>query len=173
MPVGLIKRLFGGGARRQTAALYADIVAAARQPHWYLDGGVEDSISGRYEAIAMVFAAVAIRLEALGDAGQLSSVALTECFVDDMEGQLRQDGVGDVSVGKKIGTLVGGLGGRIGAYRDGLAGDDALLDAALRRNLYRGEPAADTAVAHVRGAFRSLNERLSARSLEALMTGEI
>ena len=70
-----------------------------------------------------------------------ASVRLTERFVTDMDGQLRESGIGDIGVGKHIGKMMAMLGGRLGAYRDGLAAGD--LDTALRRNLYRGvEPEA-------------------------------
>src|SRR5205823_30948 len=70
---------------------------------------------------------------------------LTERFVDDMDGQLRQMGIGDIVVGKHIGKMMSMLGGRLGAYRDGLAAGD--LAPALVRNLYRGEAPASAALA--------------------------
>ncbi len=170
---GFIAKLFGGSEGRDRARpLYAAIVAEARRPDWYVQGGVEDSVSGRYEALAMVFAAVAIRLEQLGEAAEQLSVLLTECFVEDVEGQLRQDGVGDVMVGKRVGTLVGGVGGRIGAYRDGLA-DRATLDEALVRNLYRGERPSADAIAFTQHQLIALHERLAERSLDRLAAGQL
>ena len=91
---GFLAKLFGREEGRDAARpLYAAIVAEARAADWYMQGGVEDSVSGRYEALALVFTAVAIRLEALGGEAETVSVLLTECFVEDIEGQLRQDGV--------------------------------------------------------------------------------
>ena len=52
-----------------------------------------------------------------------------------MDGQLREFGVGDVIVGKHMGKLMGAMGGRLDAYRAGLAGDRAALDEAVRRNV--------------------------------------
>lgn len=173
MRAGFIAKLFGrADGRDRVRALYAAIVAEARQPAWYLEGGVEDSVSGRYEALAMTFSAVAIRLEALGDEAQAASVLLTECFVEDIEGQLRQDGVGDVMVGKRVGTLVGGLGGRIGAYRQGLA-DPARLDDALARNLYRGETPAAEAMAFARTRLIALHQRIAKRNPDELLAGAL
>jgi cytochrome b pre-mRNA-processing protein 3 len=65
---------------------------------------------------------------------RLPSVRLTELFVTDMDGQLRESGVGDLVVGKHIGRLMSVLGGRLGAYRAALAGQED-LGAALERNL--------------------------------------
>ena len=87
-----------------------------------------------------------MRLEALGASQE--SVWLTELFVDDMDGQLRQEGIGDVVVGKHIGRMVSALGGRLAAYRAALSGE-ADFGEALTRNLYRGEAPAPEALAHV------------------------
>ena len=106
--------------------LYAAIVAEARQPFWYERGGVADSIDGRFEMVSAVLALVLIRMEALGVAAREPSTLLTETFVEDMDGQLRQLGIGDIVVGKHIGRMMGALGGRLGAYRQGFAaGGDA------------------------------------------------
>jgi cytochrome b pre-mRNA-processing protein 3 len=99
---------------------------------------------------------------------------LTERFVTDMDGQLRELGIGDIVVGKHIGRMMAMLGGRLTAYREGLAGDAATMDAALVRNLYRGEAPADGgAVAHVRDALCTLHERLADVSLARLTLGEL
>ncbi|WP_204310223.1 ubiquinol-cytochrome C chaperone family protein, partial [Enterobacter cloacae] len=75
------------------------------------------------------------------------STHLTEVFIDDMDGQLRQIGIGDIVVGKHVGKMMGMLGGRLGAYREALAAGG--FDEALVRNLYRGEAPAPAALAHV------------------------
>src|SRR3546814_17576117 len=49
--MGLIDRLLGRSDDRETAALYAAIVARARVPHWYIDGGVPDTVDGRFDMI--------------------------------------------------------------------------------------------------------------------------
>lgn len=151
------------------AALYAAAVAEARQPQWYLAGDVPDSLDGRFDMLALVLAQVLIRIET--ETPQLA-VDLTERFIADMDGTLRQDGVGDQNVGKHVGRMVAALGGRLGAYRDAGA-DDAALGQALRRNLWRGAPVSDDAVAWVIAAVRRLAARLAATPLDALATGTI
>ena len=75
------------------------------------------------------------------------SALLAELFVEDMDGQLREFGVNDVVVGKRIGKLMSVLGGRLGAYRSALnAGDLDKLAAAVARNVTFAE-GADEAVA--------------------------
>ncbi|KTT75374.1 ubiquinol-cytochrome C chaperone [Sphingomonas endophytica] len=160
------------GRRDRSAALplYDAVVARARQPHWYLDGAVPDTLDGRFDMVAAVLAMVLLRLEV--DAGGAQPIAqLTERFVDDMDAQVRQIGFGDMVVGKHVGRMMGMLGGRLGAYRDGLAG--GALDAALVRNLYRGAAPAPSALAHVRDRLTALRHELDAVPLPALMEGRL
>lgn len=151
-------------------ALYNNVVAEARRPAWYLDGAVPDTIDGRFDMVALVLSLVIIRLEDDG-AAQLCA-DLTERFITDMDGSLRQDGVGDQVVGKHIGRMVAALGGRLGAYRDS-RGDDAAFAEALRRNLWRGDPVADAAVAFVVVEARAVAARLAATSLPQLTAGKL
>jgi cytochrome b pre-mRNA-processing protein 3 len=161
--------------------LYNAVVHRARAPHWYLDGAVPDTVDGRFDMVAAVLSTVLLRLEA-DPAAAVPSARLTERFVEDMDGQLRQLGIGDIVVGKHIGKMMSMLGGRLGAYRDGFAaagpGDDAddggkALDEAIVRNVHRGQAPAPAAVAHVRAALLDLRARLAAVPLPALLAGEL
>lgn len=173
MAKGLWARLFSqGDGRESVRPLYAAIIAEARQPHWYQEGDVPDTVDGRFEMITAILSAVSIRMEALGEAAANPLVMLSECFVEDMEGQLREQGVGDVSVGKHVGAMMSALGGRMGAYREGFAaGGD--LEAALVRNLYRTAPPPPAALDHVVAAFTALMRRLDTRALEDLLAARL
>lgn len=150
--------------------LYHAVVAEGRQPHWYMNGAVPDTLDGRFDMIVAVLAQVLMRLEQQGATQE--SVWLTELFVDDMDGQLRQEGIGDVVVGKHIGRMMSALGGRISAYRAALAGEADMTDA-LRRNLYRGAPVSDAALAHVEGALRERWTRLGCLTRDAMLAGDL
>jgi cytochrome b pre-mRNA-processing protein 3 len=151
-------------------ALYAAVVAEARRPEWYLAGEVPDTMDGRFDMVALVLSLVLIRLE---DAGAHQLCAdITERFITDMDGVLRQDGVGDQVVGKHIGRMMAALGGRLGAYRDSRA-DDAAFAAALRRNLWRGAPINDDAVEWVVAEARRVGARLEATPIEAIAAGAL
>src|SRR3546814_4112085 len=117
--------------------LYGAVVEYARAPRWYVEGGVEDSVDGRFDMLALVMTLVLLRLDSEGEPLRQAAVDLTERFIDDMDGQLRQIGIGDFVVGKHVGKMMGALGGRRAAYGPALAGEGD-LDAALVRNLYRG-----------------------------------
>ena len=151
-------------------ALYAGVVAEARRPEWYLAGEVPDTMDGRFDMVALVLSLVLIRLEDEGAAQMCADV--TERFITDMDGVLRQDGVGDQVVGKHIGRMVAALGGRLGAYRD-TRGDDAGFAEALRRNLWRGEVVDEAAVEWVVAEARRLATRLEATPMAALTSGAL
>ncbi len=150
--------------------LYRRIVAVARQPGWYEAGMVPDTVDGRFDTVALVLALVLMRLER-EDARQFSA-DLTERFIDDMDGSLRQMGIGDPTVGKQVGHMVGALGGRLGAYREAFAGQ-SLLGEALARNLYRGEPVAAAALAWSEGRARDLAAQIDAAPLKPLLEGRL
>lgn len=169
--MSFLSRLFSGrDGRDALRPLYLAIVAEARRPFWYAEGAAPDTVDGRFDMVAAVLATVLIRMEADGEAGRGPSALLTELFIDDMDGQLRQQGVGDVVVGKHVGRMMAALGGRISAYRDGLAGGD--LDAPLVRNLWRGvAPPGGAGV--VAGGLRALHARLAGLPLAAIMEGRL
>ena len=164
--MGFIARLMG--RRDETALpLYNAIVTRAREPHWY-EAGVPDTVDGRFDMIATVLAFVLLRLEDDPAAAE-ASARLTERFVDDMDGQLRELGIGDIVVGKHIGKMMGMLGGRLGAYRTALA--ERTLGPALVRNLWRGETPEPAALAHVETALLAFRDGLAARPTELLLEG--
>lgn len=167
--MGWLGRLMGE-RREEVAPLYQAVVARARAPHWYLDGQVPDTVDGRFDMVAAVLAAVLLRLEA-EPAGAEPAARLAERFVDDMDGQLRESGIGDIVVGKHIGRMMAMLGGRLGAYRDGWAAGD--LAPALVRNLYRGAAPAPAALAHTTAALGRLRDELRAMPLDQVVAGAL
>ena len=103
----LFKRLLGGRRdARPLVPLYDAIVRAARQPHWYVEGQVPDTLDGRFDMVSTMLSLVLLRLEALGEPAREPSARLTELFVTDMDGQLRQHGIGDLVVGKHVGRMM-------------------------------------------------------------------
>jgi cytochrome b pre-mRNA-processing protein 3 len=135
--MGFLGKLFGRKADDHDVArpLWHRTVEIAREKEWYRDCGVADTVAGRFDMITLILAIVQIRMER--DAELVDpSVRLTELFVDDMDGQLRESGVGDLVVGKRVGKLMSVLGGRLGAYREGLASaDESVMADAVSRNV--------------------------------------
>lgn len=167
-----LDRWFGrgrGSAEEPARALYDAVVRRGRAEHWYLAGGVPDTIDGRFDMIATVLAVTLLRIEDGGDA--VLGVQLTERFVDDMDAQLREIGIGDIVVGKHVGKMMAMLGGRLGAMRD--AEGAAAFEAGLVRNLYRGVDPGPAELAHVREGLEAWRAALDATPLDRLARGEI
>ena len=169
--MALLERLLGRKpAEIELRPLWHRVVEIARELHWYATGGIADSLPGRFDAITIVLSLVLLRMEA-SEPVRGHTARLTELFVADMDGQLRQSGVGDVVMGKHMGRLMSALGGRIDAFRAGLAGpDDAVLVAAVERNITLIEGADSAAVAQ---AMRVLAATLAQTNDAALLAGTI
>lgn len=167
----LIDRLFAPkiDPREALRPLWDAVVAEARQPAWYRGCGVADTVPGRFDMVCAVLAAVLLRMERGDMRGE--SVLLTEHFVHDMDGQLREFGIGDVIVGKHVGKLMSAMGGRLDAYRTGLAGDRAALEEAVRRNVTFRAGADDHA--GVADGLQALAQRLDRTPDAALLAGEV
>lgn len=159
-------------ARPPLADLWDWITRTAREPRWYLAHRVADTVDGRFDMVAVVTSLVMLRLEELGLVRETAT--LTERFVDDMDGSLRDIGIGDMVIGKKMGHVIGAMGGRLGVYRAALepGAEPSLLADALSRNVWRGEPpeGAPEALAE---AVLTLRSRIAAAEPKALLAGDI
>ena len=167
----LLQRLFSPrrDPREEVRALWRQVVALARAPGWYRDCGVADTLEGRFDMISAVLALVLLRMER-EPALAARTAPLTEIFVEEMDGQLRQSGVGDLMVGKQIGKLMATLGGRVGAYRVALAVGEGELEQAVHRNVTLADETQSQAVA---AGLRALAARLAATPEARLLAGEL
>lgn len=137
-------------------SLYAAIVASARHPRFYAELGVANTVDGRFDMITLHMFVVLNRLKENAD-GNLAQ-NLVDTFFQDMDHSLREMGVSDVAVGKKVRKIAESFYGRINAYRAALEGDDAMLRSALVRNVYAGDATghADALQAWLRSAVAQL-----------------
>lgn len=152
-------------------ALFAAVTAKARAPHWYLAGGVPDTLDGRFAMLATIAALVMVRLERGGEAANAAAVALTERFVEAMDAEHRQMGINDPTLGKKVRKLVGALGRRIELWRGAVEGERPWADA-VRDSLYRANPPAAAALSHSADELRLLWSKLVAMPAESLAAGK-
>jgi cytochrome b pre-mRNA-processing protein 3 len=169
--MSMLARLIGKrpDEREAMRPLWLRVVALARSKAWYAALGVADSKEGRFDMVTLALAMVLLRMErepGLADA----QVRLTELFVEDMDGQLRQSGVGDPTVGKHVRKLVTTLGGRLGALRDALPQGEAALAVVLERNV-TVLPGADL-VPLARGVA-AMHAAVDAAATDALLAGQI
>jgi cytochrome b pre-mRNA-processing protein 3 len=125
MPISLPSRLIGrlfaqSPARGVGARLYQAAVSQARQPALYAQMGAPDTGEGRFEVYSLHVALLLIRLRGQGAAAQGASQALFDAYVSNLDHGLREMGVGDLSVGKKMRRLGEAFYGRLRAYQDAL-----------------------------------------------------
>lgn len=159
--MSLLQRIFGEPRpRAPLEPLYRAIVARARDPSWYLEGEVPDTLDGRFDMVAAFTALVLIRLEAEGEAGRGPSALLTELFIEDMDATLRQIGIGDHVVGKQVGRMMSALGGRLAAFRRAREGGG--FGAAVRRNVFHDSPPSEAAAGWVAGRLERFSRALDA-----------
>ena len=123
--------------------LYGTAVVAAREPYLYRSLGVPDTLDGRFDLIG-VHAFLVIRRLGQGPApGPDLAQAVFDAMFADMDINLRELGVGDFGVGKRVRAMWEAFHGRAKVYETALAANDlAELAAALERNVWRGAPAA-------------------------------
>ena len=153
------------------AALFAALTAEARKPHWYVEGEVPDTLDGRFAMLATVIALVNVQLERLGAEGNSASVALTERFIEVMETEHREMGLGDPKLGRTVRKLVGSLARRVALWRSATAGESDWSEAA-RESLYGDAVPAD-GLHYSAAALRRLWTTLRAAELGTLVEGRI
>jgi len=142
-------------------ALYGAIVQAARQPVLYGEAGVPDTLEGRLELI-LLHAALTIRIlrRDAGEPGRVVSQIVFDTMFEDFDIAMRELGVGDSGVGKKIRFMAEGFYGRAQSYASALdETDPAGLDLVLSRNLLASETPDSRAAAladHVRAVVAAL-----------------
>ncbi len=165
--------------RDEAAALYGAIVAQARTPALYLDGGVPDTENGRLEAILLHVYLVVERLSQDPDRHGMLQQALFDHLMEDLETNLREMSYGDSGVRVRVQKVIEGFYGRAAAYRQGLAMPPGLatnedpLAAPLRRNLYRRASPTDATVASFCAYLRCQAAHLAALDDDALATGKV
>jgi cytochrome b pre-mRNA-processing protein 3 len=136
-PRYMFQRLFGRDANRDiTDALYASIVAAARQEPLYSAWNVPDTPLGRFEMLSLHMFLFQHRMR--GEEGAAREVAqmLIDTFFTDVDHSLRELGIGDSGIPKRMKKLARMFYGRTTAYDDALArADREAMAAALSRNV--------------------------------------
>ena len=174
----ILGALFGDPRLTTTAAdLYGAVVAQARRIPFYRDLGVPDTVDGRFEMIVLHTVLILGRLRQEGDGGAALSQALFDVLLDDMDRSLRELGVGDLGVGRRVKAMGKAFYGRADAYEaalgaDGGAGDNALANA-LRRNLYGTVEADDHQIAVIIAYIRREIAGLAGQPGRDLLAGKV
>ena len=155
---------------RSASDLYMAVVDQARQPQFYGAVGVPDTLDGRFELIVLHAFIVIRRLREIGDAGSHTAQSLFDQMFADMDRNLREIGVSDLSVGKQVKRMATRFYGSVTAYDQGLdTPDDGLLQAAIERNVFGRdglpEPAAAVLAQYLRREVHSAEQIVDAELL--------
>lgn len=153
-------------------AVYSAIVAQSRREIFYAEWGVPDTLTGRFDMISLHAALVFCRLRSSEKVSKAFSQSVFDCFFHDMDRSLREMGVGDLSVPKRIekmGALFYGLLSNLSAALD--AGDRAALEGVVARNFQQGE--AHPALASFVDYILLNDDILSTQSVEDIMAGKL
>ena len=162
---------FGRRRRKEEVvdALYAKAVAQARQPVFYAEREVPDTVDGRFDMLVLH---VFLLLHRLGGEGrEMKGVTqdLFDLMFADMDRSLREMGVSDMSVGKRVKEMARAFYGRVDAYEPVL-GDEEKLKEALARNLYRGSAVSGAALAAMAHYIRTQAAALSALDVAQIVS---
>jgi len=152
-------------------AVYTAIVAQSRQPVFYADWGIPDTVTGRFDMISLHLSLLFRRLRGEKPAAEFSQ-ALFDLFFKDMDNSLREMGAGDMAVPKKVRKMSEIFYGLMTSLNEAMDRDDRPgVEAVLRRNVY-GE--ADSAeVARLADYLFAQYAGLAAQSLADIIGGRL
>jgi cytochrome b pre-mRNA-processing protein 3 len=162
---GMFSRFFGSNRRTNRAVtdvLYGEIVAAARQPLFYAAYNVPDTPLGRFEMLSLHLFLILHRLRSEEGTAKDIAQELTDEFFLDVDHSLRELGIGDHGIPRRVKKLGRMFYGRANAYGQALDESDLpALAASLKRNIHpdmESWPEAEQLAAYVLGAWRHLSE---------------
>lgn len=156
---------------KRGAALFAALVGEARDPAWFRDAAVPDTLDGRFAVLATVAALIIVRLERGGDDAQGESVGVTERFIEAMDAEHRQMGISDPALGKTVRKLVGALAHRVDMWRAAVAGGD--WSGATASSLYGGAAPGGGAIELAEALLRRLWQRVESAADARLIEGRL
>lgn len=175
-----LNRLFGQPPVEKAASTtYLALVAQARSPRFYRDWQVPDTLDGRFDMIVLHVALMIRRIKkgpgAAPDADRDGfNQALFDYMFNDMDRSLREIGVTDLGVGKRVKQMAAAFYGRAEAYQSALdAGDGAAVEEALARNVYRKGEADPQSVAALARYCETLAQALEDQPLAELLKGVV
>lgn len=163
-------------ARRHNAQeLYQLAMEQSRRPVFYTGWGIADTMDGRFDLISLHVILMTLRLSALDGEGRKMSQDLFDAMFRRISIDLREVGVGDVGMSKRMQKMMKAFNGRAHAYALALAEDgDAALELAIVRNLFRSEgEAIPPATPKVAGYIRECHAMLESLPLDVFKSAGV
>lgn len=171
--MGFFGRFRRGQHERAGFALYTEAVRAARSPWFYVRLGAPDTLDGRFDLVGLHVALLIRRLRTAPDPGPALAQAVFDAMFSDMDDNLREIGVSDLSVAGRMRAMWEAFHGRSKVYAEAI--DSAYrpgLEAALARNIWRGA-APDGAATMLAGLVLMQAAHLRAQPIAALAAGDV
>lgn len=154
--------------------LYERLVQHARFPLYYQDLGVADTPEGRFEILALHVGLTIRRLYHIESDGPAVGQALFDLMIADLDDNLRELGVGDLSVGKQVKRLASQFYARLAVLNEAFEdGGTERLGPMLTANVFGSEKAEPVAVSHLAAILAALEKALDRQPLDALKSGQI
>ena len=152
---------------------YSRIVAQARQPGFFLQGGVPDTLDGRFELICLHAFLYLHRLKGEQPRAARHGRRFAAAMFADFDRSLREMGTGDLSVGREVKRMAEAFHGRFAAYEEGLAAGDNVLRPALARNLFGTTTPDRVQLAAMARYVRGQAAALRRQGAGALLAGDV
>src|SRR6516225_7675771 len=156
--------------RAASGLAYRHVVEQARQPAFYTECGVPDTLDGRFELVCLHAFLYLYRLKSERPRTKALAQAFFDTMFGDLDRTLREIGTGDLRVGREVKRMAQGFYGRIRAYQYGIMADDAVLGAALARNLFGTVAASSTTLETMTLYVRRAAEALRGQGVAELLT---
>jgi len=169
-------RLFSNKPPRSDAAteLYATVVAQARNEAFFLECEVPDTVDGRFDLVLLHAFLLFHRLKSDHDATKELGQEVFDLMFENLDQNLREMGVGDMGIGRRIKGMAQAFYGRVQSYEDALeAADERKLEEALRRNLFRKCEPAEKSVKAVSAYIFDCSKILGAIPAQQIAAGKI
>lgn len=160
--------------KKQAYSLYEALVAQSRQPIFFQKFGVKDDENGRFDILVLHVALVMIALRERQEplAMELGR-GLGECFISDMDDNLREMGAGDLGVARRVKFMAGALNGRLLAYKAAIEGQGREIEEVLAKNLYRQEAISPEILQSMALYGKAAAKGLENQGTSALLLGEV
>lgn len=165
--------------RERARGLYIAAVAQARRPGFYTECGVADDLDGRFDLIVLHVYLTVRALSPTGEIGKRLADYMFRIMMDDMDLNLREMGVSDLRVGKRVKSMARAFYGRAAAYEKAIEADEdnesegVELKAAIERNIYGADEPSATQVAELLAYVWRTEETLTQLPDDELLSGRV
>ncbi len=161
----------------EVGTLYGAAAAQARLPQFFTVGGVPDSLDGRFDLLTLHLVLLMRRLDGQGRPAMALRQRLFDLFAADMDRNLRELGVGDTGISRRVKTMGQAFYGRLQAYDQAFQAPEAqrqtVLMTALDKNLYGTVPTAPVALAAMAHYMIETMDYLQQQPVSAMLAGHV